>query len=188
MKLIACMTLMFFTCVTNLFASDMVDKHDQKASSYEFSLTENKDYLTMIQPKTPKELKKILKKAVKNQNVSDIAFVYVVAKQFKHCSVAPTAGGSSLVGAGILLSPVTFGISMLLLIPGVPMCAGGSFYVHYYKKLANLAKLELAAHVQPAVLKAIRSVKRKDSALETVEKLKEILDKYGFDTSVMVQS
>jgi hypothetical protein len=169
-------------CALSSFAIDETPLPSRISSDESDYIPEMEDMSAFQHYKT---LKKALKLAIREQDISTIAVIYLITKTYETYGKTSASISGVVAGASIMLLPITLGLSTVLLVPSAAVCAGMSIGTHRYRRLRNNAKNQLSRMLPPNVLAEISSL---NDFSEGVSALHNILAKQGYPMKWSIQN
>lgn len=146
---------------------------------------ENSSPTTQVEKRSSGHLKKVLSKAIENNDIANVAAVYFLARFYQEQETIGASLTGVCGGTMMAMAPVTFGITAIAGVPSLAICTWSSYQAHQYRKLKRRAKAHLHLTVYSALVQKILDfTRRPDTSLRG---LKDMLGKEGIKIDTMIK-
>jgi len=174
----------FFVSMSSFSYAFMEKPSDDFTIEYVGLKAENSSPTTHVEKRSSGHLKKVLSKAIENNDIANVAAVYFLARFYQEQEAIGASITGACGGAMMAIAPITFGISAIAGVPSLALCTWSSYQAHQYRKLKRRAKAHLHLTVYSALVQKILDfTRRPDTSLRG---LKDMLGKEGIRIDTMI--
>jgi hypothetical protein len=138
-----------------------------------------------IEKRSPAHLKKILAIATENNNIANIAAIYLLGRFYQDQNTQLASAMGICAGGFAAMVPVTFGISAIGAVPTIACCTCASVRAHQYRKLKRQAREYLYQNIYSHIVQNILAYAKRINS--SVPGLKEMLSKNGINVDNMMK-